>query len=147
VPFTPTAHEDALWAVILLSDGNANAAYDTDNKAICPSYTWTRNPKCRDRDSSVRHVSTQTSLYDPDDYARDMVDIVAGNNALIFSVGLGELTIASDPGSTAPPPGEALLKYASETKGNGVYYYAPSGDQLGAIFLAIANNIATRLTQ
>jgi hypothetical protein len=38
------------------------------------------------------------------------------------------------------------LKYAADT-GGGKYYYAPGGNQLRDIFLDIAQNLATRLTQ
>jgi hypothetical protein len=43
-----------------------------------------------------------------------------------------------------------LLTYAAERanlKNPGEYYYAPNGAQLRAIFIAIANKIATRLTK
>ena len=63
--------------VILIGDGNANAGYAPD--PICPSYTWLRRPQCRDKDPYTRHTSTDTSNYDPDDYARDMADIAPAN--------------------------------------------------------------------
>jgi hypothetical protein len=39
-----------------------------------------------------------------------------------------------------------MMKYAADV-GRGKYYFAPTGDQLQAIFLDIAQNLATRLTQ
>jgi hypothetical protein len=43
--------------------------------------------------------------------------------------------------------GEQYLRYAAEEVGGGNYYFAPSGNQLNEIFLDIARNLATRLTQ
>ena len=152
----PPMREDALWAVILLTDGAANAGYDQFDFPICPDYTWGRQPFCRDLDArpsltssfNARHISTQITFYDADDYARDMVDFVADDqNALIYSVGLGSLVQATSTGEvTSTPPGETLLKYAAY-KGFGVYYFAPGGDQLAAIFNEIGSKIATRLTR
>jgi len=154
--FSSPMREDALWAVILLTDGAANAGYDKFDNPICPEYTWVREPFCRDLDArpsltstyNARHIFTQTTLYDADDYARDMVDFVAEDqNALIYSVGLGSLVQAiSDGEVTNTPPGETLLKY-SASKGFGVYYFAPGGDQLVDIFNEIGSKIATRLTR
>jgi Flp pilus assembly protein TadG len=92
-------------------------------------------------------------IYDADDYAREMVDFVTdpvhGQGAMLFSIGLGPEVNAKKPYESAngyPAPGETLLKYGAE-KGGGVYYYAPDSTQLNAIFLAIANKIATRLSR
>jgi len=57
---------------------------------------------------------------------------------------LGKLVTTSSQGD--PRDGEQLLKYAAGVTG-GLYYYAPTGDQLRAIFAKIADNIATRLTR
>ncbi len=114
--------------------------------------------------------------YDAEDYARDMADFVSEDqNALLFTIGLGSLVrtsipraefnvdtgepILADTGSGVLKPvacdtlavncwgaGEQLLRYAADT-GGGKYYYAPGGNQLRAIFLDIAQNLATRLTQ
>ena len=112
--------------------------------------------------------------YDTDDYARNMADFVSQDqHALVFTIGLGPLVRTSIPrvefDLTAKPPipkldggghqidcgtladdcwgaGEQLLRYAADT-GGGKYYYAPSGNQLRDIFLDIAQNLATRLTQ
>jgi hypothetical protein len=106
-----------------------------------------------------RNADPNTAVYDADDYARDMVDFVTnpdsdpvmpGQAALLFTIGLNENYIASrSPYETTnglPATAETLLRYGAE-KGNGVYYSAPSSDQLGEIFLAIANKIATRLSR
>jgi hypothetical protein len=145
----PPVREEALWVTILLTDGSANAGYSNNNIPICPPYTWSRNPYCRDKESGVRHPASDTANYDADDYARDMIDFVAHDqNSLVFSIGLGNLVVdnsfESSPSNEAP--GEALMKYAA-SEGAGIYYFAPTGDQLNDIFLAIANNIATRITK
>jgi hypothetical protein len=150
--------EEALWVVILLTDGAANAGY-SGSTPICPHYTWDRNPYCRDTDATAagRHPDTiggnPNPLYDADDFARDMADFVAqpdpvGQNAVLFSIGLGSLVTDTKYGD--PPAGESLLKYAAEganPNNKGEYYFAPTGSQLRAIFVAIANKIATRLTR
>jgi hypothetical protein len=83
--------QEAVWILILLSDGAANALYDTsvapltDRAAwICPNPgfnpgqpNWIR-PLCTDIDPSNgagRHNFGNT-WYDPDDGARDMADFV-----------------------------------------------------------------------
>jgi hypothetical protein len=150
--------EEALWVVILLTDGAANAGY-SGSTPICPTYTWGRNPYCRDTDATAagRHPDTingnPNPLYDADDFARDMADFVAqpdpvGQNAVLFSIGLGDLVRNTTYGD--PPAGESLLTYAAEganPNNKGEYYFAPTGSQLRAIFVAIANKIATRLTR
>ena len=115
-------------------------------------------------------------IIDSDDYARIYADFVAEDqHALIFTIGLGSLVRTSIPraefnvdtgkpilvdnGSGVLKPvecdtladncwgaGEQLLRYAADI-GGGKYYYAPSGNQLRDIFLDIAQNLATRLTQ
>jgi Flp pilus assembly protein TadG len=92
-------------------------------------------------------------VYDADDYARDMVDFVTdpvhGQGAMLFSIGLGNGVTSKttyEIANNLPAPGETLLKYGAE-KGGGIYYFAPDSAQLNAIFLAIANKIATRLSR
>jgi Flp pilus assembly protein TadG len=101
----------------------------------------------------ARHIKTDTSHYDPDDYARDMVDFVTdpdhGQGALLFTIGLGDQILKRSQyeiNNNLPAPGETLLKYGAE-KGGGIYYAAPDASQLDEIFLAIANKIATRLSR
>jgi hypothetical protein len=110
--------QEAVWVMILLSDGAANAAR-TDPPSpqwICPGSTgapdWIK-PFCRDVDPSTRHAST-SSMYDADDRARDMADLAGcipvapgatpspgcpaggGNGIVIFTVGLGDLVTNND---------------------------------------------------
>ena len=96
-----------------------------------------------------------------------MADYVANDqNALLFTIGLGNLVRSSvprlmldangnptttkctdsDPLDSCWGAGEQLLRYAADV-GKGKYYYSPSGNQLHDIFLDIAQNLATRLTQ
>jgi Flp pilus assembly protein TadG len=167
-----TFRQEALWVVILLTDGAANAP-----TLACPNNTWT-NPYCRDLSPTTRHCfqdDNESCLaaggvywpdrYDADDYARDMADFVSEDQkALIFTIGLGDLVRTSvprlrindptqkctevpyDPVEDCYGAGEQLMRYAADV-GGGKYYYAPSGNQLRAIFLDIAQYLATRLTQ
>jgi hypothetical protein len=141
-------------------------------------------PFCRDPDGSTRHASGNF-WYDTDDAARDAVDFVgcpdansqpddctwratAGQGAVIFSIGLGDLTIDSQacdygPGGCDPDLGEQLLRYAASVGDDGDpttdpcaaaavgddcgnYYFSPSGSGLLEVFEAIASRIFTRLT-
>ena len=114
--------------------------------------------------------------YDPadpefDNWCRDSLNYGAGEggqNALIFTIGLGPLVINTNLGD--PDAGEQLLRYAAGVGadgkpnplfggslddcngiGNGIscgnYYFAPTGAQLVQIFEDIASRIFTRLTQ
>jgi hypothetical protein len=114
--------DEAVWIVIILSDGGANAGLQTGGAAsdpdswICPNTTgfvgmptWIQ-PFCRDIDGDTRHTSSSDE-YDADDAARDMADFVGcpdsmspvmpaacadpGQGAVIFSIALGRLTIQS----------------------------------------------------
>jgi hypothetical protein len=107
-----------------------------NNNAICLGVT--------DSAWDFSGVADDGTHYDADDYARDMADWLSLNNILSFSIGLGQLVTNSKPGD--PLDGEQLLKYVAGVTG-GLYFYAPSGDQLHAIFAKIADNIATRLTR
>jgi hypothetical protein len=88
--------QEAVWAVILLTDGAANASVTGLNaddelvpNAFCPPSTWIE-PFCRDASSVTRHTGVNPSPYNPDnvydpdlaeydadDFARDMADFVA----------------------------------------------------------------------
>jgi Putative Flp pilus-assembly TadE/G-like/von Willebrand factor type A domain len=169
---TPATRPDALWVVVWLTDGFTNAGFSSDGNAYvqdetnsgtvyCPAYTWvpiagysdTRYCVDQDaRDPQGRHALPDPN-YDPDDYARDMVDFLTnpstGQGALLFTIGLGNQITDRSPYEVAnnfPPPGQALLEYGAD-KGNGIYYPAPNVAQLNSVFLAIANKIATRLSQ
>jgi hypothetical protein len=148
----PLLREDSLWVVILLTDGAANAAYDSENVPICPDSTWQNPPFCRDQDASptARHPITDLTNYDADDYARDQVDFVAvDQGALIFTIGLGNLVLSRSDTEIAgnlPPAGETLLQYAAD-KGLGLYYPAPDKEELKNIFLEIGKKIAVRISR
>jgi hypothetical protein len=171
---TPPSRQDALWVVVWLTDGFTNAGFVNDGAeyvqtiansglTYCPDYTWTpilgySNIRyCVDqdaRDPLGRHNNpVDPNTYDPDDYARDQVDFLTGTTggqgALLYTIGEGtKITERSqyEIDNNFPPPGEALLKYAAD-KGGGIYYAVPDAAQLDRVFLAIANNIATRLSR
>jgi hypothetical protein len=187
--FADSFREEALWVVILLTDGAANASTDVRDPGdpdylpdgFCPQLN--DQPYCRDNEKHIvngipsyvntRHcydvpglvmdnhsmcmgvdagdedwdfagVSDDGTNYDADDYARDMADWLALNNILSFSIGLGSLVDNSTQGD--PNDGEELLQYTAGVTG-GLYFFAPSGNQLREIFAEIADNIATRLTR
>jgi hypothetical protein len=139
--------DESLWVVIVLGDGAANIGYASDGVTYyCPSGRIFNF--CRDGNPAVRHYAdTEPLLYDPDDYARDMGDFLYGMEVYTFAIGLGELV------ETTPEAG-ALMSYLvgpeeadNYTGARGIYYPAPDSDELRAIFLQIANNIATRITR
>jgi hypothetical protein len=155
----PQKRNDSLWVMVLLTDGTTVAAFDNSSPRvpICPKYTWTYvwhgpNPQCNDNDPSKRHSLVVTSPnydptnYDADDFARDEFDGLANNTsgggAVIFTVGLGKLISAT---------GAGLLEYPSlpvpDGLNDGAYAYSPDGSGLTAVFLGIANKIATRISQ
>jgi hypothetical protein len=155
---------NAVRIVIMLSDGAASTtAQDnwdggsTDYYA-CPIYLNTgagdavgdylygdssfyRRP-CQDGDSRnfylMRHDTTDGSLYDADDYARDEADLISQEpNVLVFSIGLGPAVTSSpicndyvpvdtygtgvttNDNPDCAPNGEQLLRYIAD-QGDGV---------------------------
>lgn len=134
--FSQETREDALWIVILLTDGLANATdIDIDGGddltniysypiGYCPDW----QNLCQDNDTTTRHAEG-SALYDADDYARDMADFVAcaplnpaddctieGQGAVIFTVGLGDEVVNDYAGKPAAevngiPYGASLLRY------------------------------------
>jgi len=185
--FGGSGREDALWVVVLLTDGAANATGPAPDDVLtsedtlratlpfgyCPPSTF-GGPFCRDIDPDTRHPATHP-YYDADDYARDMADYVAcsavnpaagcataGQNAIIFSIGLGNQVLTSY-GSNPKPHGGALLRYIAAvgddgdpstdpcqgitdyTTWCGNYYFAPTGSQLDQVFEDIASRLFTRL--
>jgi Flp pilus assembly protein TadG len=113
--FTYDTRQEALWIVVLLTDGMANATdrEATDNPlqfgtypiGYCPDAQdspFPVYPLCQDENVATRH-HTGNPQYDADDYARDMADFVgcmptnpaascngeAGQGAIIFAIGLG----------------------------------------------------------
>ena len=104
----------------------------------------------------------QISLYDAEDYARDMADdlatLVSGNGVTIYTIGLGaQIQNPAKDGhgniiNGEPPPGEYLLQYIAEEAGgasvsHGQYFYASNSTALSGIFERIAQNIATKISQ
>lgn len=149
--------EDSFWVTILLAGGPANATDSAPgyNYGYCPSYTWVSatHPFCRDADADTRHGDGDAD-YDADDYARDMADYLAdpvdGQGVTVFTIGLGRLIQNAPKGD--PDAGEQLLTYIAETAGgvtanHGEYFYSPDSAGLDDIFLQIADNIFTRISQ
>lgn len=101
-PFIPALRKEAVWVVIVVSDGRANAGYDEDG-AICPPYTWGRFPACRDKNPYLRNDKGDPQ-YDPDDFARYVADIVAENSIFTFTIGFGDDLYTRDDGSGSASP-------------------------------------------
>jgi hypothetical protein len=160
----PPIRQQALWVVILLTDGVPNNGYHVDSdgnidRYFCPPDTYGNEIYCNSLQPWVRHLSTDAE-YDAQDYAYDMADFVGkpetstshGQGALIFAIGLGSEVQnygiqRTPPSSPVLYPGEEYLKYAASSDvGRGEYYFAPSDTQLQEIFRKIADNIAIRLT-
>jgi hypothetical protein len=128
--FDHQTREDALWIVILLTDGLANATDMLPSDDITDIYTypigfcpdWTN--LCQDDNVSSRHSIAQPN-YDADDYARDMADFVGcfsnnpaagcpvegGQGAIIFTIGLGEEVQNTYTEVSGRPYGASLLRY------------------------------------
>jgi hypothetical protein len=166
--------QDSLWVVIVLTGGPANTGCTDGASHNCEGPTWADgrvcppsndaapwvwvSPFCREGDVSegTRHDAGDED-YDADDYARDAADFLAnpltGQGATIFSIGLGDL-IRNNP-SGDPLAGQKLLDYAATEAGDesgvpvnhGLYFFAPDPSDLVEIFRAIAENIATRISQ
>lgn len=181
--------EQSLWVTVLLASGPANASTPSPADIVtypygyCPQNTWLffamPDPKpklCRDaypgneRSASASLVSytnpldsnlvMDISLYDAEDYARDMADnlsaMKSGNGVTIYTIGLGENVrnlVAN--GDTSQGEAEFLLQYVARNAGDllnptinhGEYFYAPTNVQLRNIFEIIAQNIATKISQ
>jgi Flp pilus assembly protein TadG len=133
-----TFRQEALWVVILLTDGAANGPSIT-----CPNRTWTA-PYCRDLSLTRHCLQDDTAClakggvyldnaFDADDYARDMADFVGEEQgALIYTIGLGDLVRTSVPRAKISDPtqkcsevpydpvadcygaGELLMRYAAD---------------------------------
>jgi hypothetical protein len=154
-----TRRDEALWIIILLAGGPANATDSASGYAYgyCPATTWDLavSPYCRDASAASRHAAG--AEYDADDYARDQADFIAdpvdGQGVTIFTIGLGRLVENASIGD--PDAGAQLLDYTAEVAGDspgvtanhGFYSYAPTTAELDAIFAEIAANIFTRITQ
>ncbi|MFQ5944990.1 MAG: hypothetical protein ACE5NC_01915 [Anaerolineae bacterium] len=167
----PLPRDDALWIVVLLTDGAANTTNRLGGgphrwaNVHCPPATWAP-PFCRDWDATTRHPGPgqpgyDINVYDADDWARDSADFVAGNQIVIFTIGLGDLLTNNTSGGT-PDGGEQLLRYIAAVGDDGDastdpcvgepigtncgnYYFSPTAAQLGDIFSEIAERVLTRL--
>jgi hypothetical protein len=135
--YSHETREDALWIMILLTDGLANATDMDDGDDLTNIYSypigfcpdWAN--LCQDNDTTTRHADT-SPLYDADDYARDMADFAAcaplnpaadcateGQGAVVFAIGLGDEVINDYAGRPAEeingiPYGAALLRYIAQ---------------------------------
>ncbi len=137
------SRDESLWVVVVLADGTANNGYSSSGDPFCPN-----PPTCRLNKPGTRYrADTNPTQYDPVDYAFDMSDFLYGMEVYTFGIGLG-------PG-VANPTALELMNYVIAPTGHpdyqapprGIYYVAPTGDELRDIFLKIANNIATRITR
>lgn len=140
--------DESTWVVIFLTDGGANIGYKESKYSIAgPLTKYCPEPNvllknCRDGDPNVRHDAiSQPFSYDPDDYARDAMDNLFGNQVYVFTIGQGPLVSSSAEAS-------AIIEYAEgHDSGNGASYFGSGEAELRQIFLAIANRISTRLTR
>jgi Flp pilus assembly protein TadG len=138
--FAVDTREDALWVVVLLTDGMANATfpeeddditdYDTYPIGFCPNDSTF--PLCQDENVATRHSSGNAN-YDADDYARDMADFVGclpmntaagcngtvGQGAVIFTIGLGEGVVDASHEAHSRPYGASLLRYIAAVGDDG----------------------------
>jgi len=145
--FARNPNSNALWVMVLLTDGQANATeldvsdtpgtvdYSKLPWGYCPDPTNAFSPFCQDDDILVTHTSSTLTTYNADDYARDAARFVAcdpdspsggcngihGQGAIIFSIGLGQ----------------EVLKPTSDLSGDGLWdqygddlmrFYARIGD-------------------
>jgi hypothetical protein len=147
--------DDAVWVIILLTDGEPNAAYNSstgdpfcpggpDGPDGTPNYWWHSSPGCRpanDLPTDPRHnVSTDPTNYTPYDFALDEADYIhVSEKIFVFTIGEGPTVTGSD-------SAKALLKYIAN-QGRGSDYITPDANGLHKIFVDIANNIATKLAK
>jgi len=195
--FGLSPRSEAVWIVIILSDGGANAATDSGGSWICPGGpamgdpTWA-SPLCRDAEFEE---GPGIAGYDAEDAAVDAALFVgcpdalsmpsppdplittctsAGQGAVIFTIGLGDLVTSNTscdltayPGGCEADQGEKLLRYIAgvgddgnpgtppaDDPCNGIgtgmscgnYYFSPTGAGLLEVFEAVASRIFTRIT-
>ena len=120
--------------------------YACMNQVAPTGFTWPSNWTWPATTNTV-----DSTLYDVDDYARDMADLLHDSaHSLIFAIALQQdPNNSSDAGiyhpAGTPTGGEALLTYVAAKGGTEILYHA-SAEDLPSVFLAIANKIATRLT-
>ena len=117
--------DDAVQAVILLSDGDYNYYGDPLARGdSCPEY-------------KVSDFGTLTSKYFPFDGLsgpeQDLSVYAANNNVTIYSIAFGDGLSSS---------GVTTLRTIAENTG-GTYYHAPTGDDLADIYTDIAGDLKT----
>lgn len=183
---TVNQRSDSLWVTVLLASGPANATNSTGSHefGFCPQNTWLASympdpkPKlCRDPYPDTRHSASSAlvsytnpisgqvmdiSLYDAEDYARDVADNLAamksGNGVTIYTIGLGgnvKTLAPGEPSGSTTGEAEYTLQYIAREAGDtlnpdinhGEYFYAPNNVTLRNIFEIIAQNIATKISQ
>jgi hypothetical protein len=204
---------EALWVVVLLTDGAANATSalvsdtlygESDDLnpitfpllleeviphlpiGFCPSGTYDvgyydiNHEYCQDDNAREFKSPPTANEYDASDFAHDQGWFVGcpakatsqcgnikGQGAVIFTIGLGDLVLKTDPAGI--PYGATLLRSIAAVgddgdpttdpcyddlstrtvynKSCGNYFYAPTGGALSKVFEAIYSRIFTRLTQ
>ena len=204
--FSKDMHTDALWLVVILTDGAANATPVDPAQAariqlgvsasspawnagvdlpagFCPQFGALTDPPCRDTDVATRHTLGD-ALYDAEDFARDMADLVScparaadslclntntGQEAIMFSIGLGDAVFSHTNEVGGLPYGDTLLRYIASVGDDGDpntdpcstvpvdptvtsyncgnYYFTQTGSGLTQVFNDIASRVYTRLTR
>ncbi len=174
--------EQAVWVVVLISDGVANAAIRVASSPpewVCPSSTWDGPPYCQDGVLSPSLAPPRLDSdpeFDAEDHARRMAlfvgcpnDVAAnpgpcsqsGNEAVIFTIGLGDAVVSYDRGGDPEVGGELLqfiaavadgapgedpcAPYGPDRKNCGNYYFVEDVSELEAVFEEIASRIYTKL--
>ena len=125
--FKPQGREQAVWVVVLLSDGVANAALRGDGSWVCPPSTWDDPPYCQDGKLPLNTLDSPRAEADPDfdadDHARKMALFVGcpnevpatkspcsepGNDVFVFTICLGDACASYDRGGDPKVGGELL---------------------------------------
>ncbi|KAF1077891.1 VWA domain-containing protein [Methanogenium sp. MK-MG] len=119
--------DDAVQAVILLSDGDYN--YYGDPLARGTGYDY--------YEKYATSYSTATTSYwrypDLSEFEQDLSVYAANHNVTIYSIAFGNGLSGN---------GVTTLRTLAETTG-GTYYHAPTGDELVAIYTDIAGDLKT----
>lgn len=194
-PWENDSREDAVWVVVLLSDGVANAGINADVSPpewICPLGTWFGDgpPYCQDGVLSEPLAPPRLDSdpkFDAEDHARKMALFVGcpselleppgirgpctvtGNQAVIFTICLGDACINYDRGGEPEDSenrkiGGELLQFiaaitwvADELPGGdpcadfgpeedcGNYFFVADKSKLEGVFEEIASRIYTKL--
>ena len=152
--FAGDSRQQALWVVILLTDGMANAGHSIETTPLtyyCPDDTWdgvdiNLQPFCNDGNPAadatrpprpiVPRPAAPSPHYDASDYAYDMADFVGkpasegGQYALIYTIGLGPTVDRYPQSSYVDPYNTDLIKYPNSRN-----------EGLGRIFLNYASHV------